>query len=297
MTDNAVKTGLTIGRAVREMRNAFAQAGLGTPGLDARILAAHVTGTDPALSLIDPACPVDERFAKLLEAASVRRLAGEPVHRIIGRRDFYGLPLRLGPDTLEPRPDTETLVEAVLPFVRRVIEQKGSCRVLDLGTGTGAVGLAIAWQNADAEIVGTDIAAGAVEIANGNARSLGVANRYRAIRSDWFSAVEGKFDLIVSNPPYIRSAQIGLLEREVRDHDPRRALDGGPDGLDAYRAIARGAARHLLEGTRIAVEIGAGQAKTVQAIFRRHGLSCAKCVDDLGGMERVLVFRAMPAIC
>lgn len=297
MTNNATKDAFTIGRTVRELGRAFAEAGLETPGLDARLLAAHVTGTEPSLSFTNPDFELDSGMAKDLAAVSERRLAGEPVHRIMGAREFYGLALALGPDTLEPRPDTETLVDAVLPFINDVVARKGTCRVLDLGTGTGAIGLAIASQSVATKIVGTDAAAGAVRIANANAESLGLANQFRAVQADWFPLAAGKFDLVVSNPPYIPAADIELLDREVRDHDPHLALNGGADGLDAYRAIACGAGRFLAESGQVAVEIGAGQAMAVRGIFESKGLGFVNSQSDLGEIERVLVFRLAAAIC
>jgi release factor glutamine methyltransferase len=282
---------LTVGRAVREMSRAFAEAGFQTSALDARLLTAHATGTGRDVSITNPDLVLGEDMGARLAEVTARRLSGEPVHRIIGLREFYGLGLALGPDTLEPRPDTETLVEAVLPFVSDVAESQGSCRVLDLGTGTGAIGLAIASQIAGARICATDIAPGAVEIANANAAALGLASRFKAIRSDWLSAIDVTFDLIVSNPPYIPASEIETLDSGVRNHDPRLALDGGPDGLDAYRAISRDCGPCLSRGGRIGFEIGAGQAKAVRKIFGNAGFEFVAGKNDLSGIERVIVFQ------
>jgi release factor glutamine methyltransferase len=289
--DNAIAKPLTIGRAVREMSRAFTQAGLSTSHLDARLLAAFATGTGKDLSITNPDFAFPANCESRLAEVQARRLAGEPVHRIIGEREFYGLALRLGPDTLEPRPDTETLVDAVLPFAGGIAQARGTCRVLDLGTGTGAIGLAIASQVPAATVVATDIAAGAVEIANANARQLGLHSRFEAILSDWFSSVAGAFDLIVSNPPYIPAGEIASLDREVRDFDPGLALDGGADGLEAYRAIANGARTHLSAGGRIAVEAGAGQAKAIREIFSLSEFAKVTSKFDLAGIERAIIFE------
>jgi len=282
---------LTIGLAVREMSRAFSQAGISTSHLDARLLAAFATGTGKDLSIIDPGFVFPAACLSRLAEVKARRLAGEPVHRIIGEREFYGLGLTLGPETLEPRPDTETLVDAVLTFAGEVANANGKCRVLDLGTGTGAIGLAIASRIPGVDVLATDIAAGAVYIANENARRLQLHTRFEAILSDWFSELHGVFDLIVSNPPYIPAGEIASLDREVREHDPRLALDGGADGLEAYRAIARGARPHLAEGGRIAVEAGAGQAQAIQEIFARSDFANAASKFDLSGIERAIIFE------
>jgi release factor glutamine methyltransferase len=282
---------LTVGNAVREMSRAFSRAGIETYGLDARLLTAHVTGTGRDLSIIDPGFELNPEFEIALADVTARRLAGEPVHRIIGRREFYGLDLLLGPDTLEPRPDTETLVDAVIPFVVETIRAKGNCRVLDLGTGTGAIGLAIVSQLPGATVLGADKSAGAVKIANENAQALGLASRFFAVRSDWFADISGMFDLVISNPPYIPAREIETLDPGVRDHDPRIALDGGEDGLDAYRAIARDAGGHLAESGHVALEIGAGQADAVQMLFKKAGYFFFESKCDITGTKRAVIFK------
>jgi release factor glutamine methyltransferase len=221
-----------------------------------------------------------------------RRIAHEPVYRILGRRAFYGLDLRLSPATLEPRPDTEALVDLCLPFLRGRVAA-GNCRILDLGTGTGAIALALLSQIPEATAVGTDISAQALETAAANADINGMKDRFDPIVSDWFSAIEGQFSLIVSNPPYIPTEDIGMLAPEVRDHDPAKAPDGGTDGLDAYRRIAAGAAGHLEAGGRVAVEVGFDQRRAVSAIFEASGLAPIESARDLCGHERALMFRAV----
>lgn len=274
----------------RIARARLAEAGIVDAALDARILVEELTGTSRTDLLARPEMDVSVETAEKLAAALARRESGEPVHRILGAREFYGLRLSLSPDTLEPRPDTEALVDLALPFVTSVCEERGACRILDLGTGTGAIPLAILSVEPRANAVATDIAPGALETAEANAEALGLAERVEFVLSDWFALVEGTFDLIVSNPPYIPSAEIASLAVEVRSFDPARALDGGADGLMPYRIIARDAGRHLAPGGAVMVEIGAGQGPDVAGIFAEHDFRQAGSRCDLGGHERALFF-------
>lgn len=272
-------------------RGRLAEAGIEDADLDARLIVEHVTGAGRLEALVSPDRPVAPAVVRRLAEALERRAAGMPVHRILGMREFYGLPLHLSAATLEPRPDTETLVDMVLPFARERAEGGGGCAVLDLGTGTGAIALAILANVGAATATATDISAEALATAADNAARLGLGGRLSALRSDWFASVSGRFHLIVSNPPYIRSEDIATLQREVREHDPLAALDGGADGLEAYRRIAGGAGEHLAEGGRIAVEIGFGQADDVTRIFAGNGFAPASAARDLAGRERALAFR------
>lgn len=279
-----------LGPLLRHVRAALQEGGVAEAPLDARLLVEHFTGTGRSDAVLDPERAVaPDRVEAVLSGLS-RRLAGEPVHRIIGRRDFYGMTLRLSPGTLEPRPDTETLVDLALPHARAIADRYGECRILDLGTGTGAVALALLKEEPRARAVGVDISDDALETALVNAEMTGSAGRFLAIKSHWFDAIEASFHLIVSNPPYISSNDMASLDREVREHDPSVALDGGADGLEAYRAIAGGAARHLEAGGIVAVEIGHDQARSVPAVFAAHGWVLAGGADDLAGTRRALVF-------
>jgi len=280
----------TLGGLVAHARRALRDAGQPEAALDARLIVEHATGAQRADLLLDADRPVAADVAEAALAMLKRRLAGEPVHRIIGHREFYGLRLVLSPGTLEPRPDTEALVDLALPFARAAADTHGRCRILDLGTGTGAVALALLSAEPRATALAADISADALATAAANADMTGNAARLRTVRSDWYDAVEGRFHIIVSNPPYIASNEIGSLALEVRGHDPLAALDGGADGLDAYRAIAAGAAAHLEADGTVAVEIGIGQAAAVDAIFARHGFRLAREAKDLGGVLRALAF-------
>lgn len=280
----------SLGEAMRHARRRLEAAKIDGAALDARLIVEHATGTSRLDLIADPGRPVSEIERDRIAAMLERRIAREPVHRIMGEREFYGLTMTLSPHTLEPRPDTEILVDAVLPFVRKG-SAGGGCRILDLGTGTGAILIALLSQAGRASGVAADISAEALETASRNADLNDVADRFEAVRSDWFSAIEGRFDLIVSNPPYIPSSDVAALEDEVRLFDPQRALDGGNDGLHCYRTIAAGVLDHLVNDGHVAVEIGHDQKDAVIAIFEACGLTCREARKDLGGNDRVLVFE------
>lgn len=283
----------TVGALLAELRRAFADKGIDTAGLDARLLVGGMLGLDSTALLTGGDRAVSHDQAEAVRAAMGERVAGRPVHRILGAREFHGLDLRLSPETLEPRPDTETLVEAALAAVSATVAAKGECRVLDLGIGTGAVGLAIIAACEHATCLGIDIAPGAVATATENAARLGLSGRYEARVGNWFEGISGHFDVIVSNPPYIPSKDIAGLADEVRLHDPLAALDGGADGLDAYRLIASGAAPRLLAGGSIFVEIGIGQTDDVSRHFTASGLVRTGVFKDIAGIERVIGFAGM----
>ena len=228
---------------------------------------------------------------KAIEALAQRRLAHEPVARILGRKEFWSLPLQVSSAVLVPRPDTETIVEAALDFVVRGGLRMEPLRILDIGTGSGALILALLSELSEARGTATDISAAALDVARANAEHLNLASRCTFIECDIAEGVPGPFDLIVSNPPYIVHAEIAALEPEVRDYDPALALDGGNDGLDAYRAIARDARRLLAPGGRLIVELGAGQEPAVSALFTQAGLTVAGARNDLAGIPRALVVR------
>lgn len=221
-----------------------------------------------------------------IDALVARRLAGEPVARILGEWEFYGLPFLLGPATLVPRPETERLVDLALA---QLGGEDG--RVLDLGTGTGCIALSILVHAPGACAVAVDLSPDALVVARRNAERLGVADRIAFRQGSWLAPIaeDERFDVIVSNPPYIESAAIGTLMAEVRDHDPRLALDGGPDGLAPYRDILARARRHLAPGGLMAVEIGAEQGEAVSTLARSAGFSAVEVEKDLAGLDRVVL--------
>ena len=261
-----------------------------TPDLDARLLVEWITGATQLDLISSPEKLIEDVQVAQLNDALERRLAGEPVHRIIGMREFYGLPFRLSPETLEPRPDTEALVELVSPYLKKLIAHHGRAMMLDMGTGTGAIVISLLHQFKKLQGIGLDVSDGALAMARINAALNGVTNRFAALKSDWFSNVNGRFHLIVSNPPYIPHDDIADLSREVREHDPVAALDGGADGLDFYRALAKKAAEYLYKGGIVAVEIGAGQFDDVRAVFESADFHLTNSASDFGGHRRAMVF-------
>jgi len=275
---------------LRGARNRLAEAGIGSPELETRLIVEHFTGMSRADAIVRPDTAIGPETVAAIAEALRRRLAGEPVHRILGHREFYGLKLDLSAETLEPRPDTETLVDLVLPFVRETVARHGVCSILDLGTGTGAVALAILSQVPQANAVGTDVSDDALATATRNAERLGLGSRFTALKSDWFEKIVGRVHAIVSNPPYIRRRDIARLAREVRDFDPLRALDGGEDGLEAYRIITGRARSHLVDDGNVAVEFGYDQKDDVAAIFKQGGYRPLGDAKDLGGNDRAMAF-------
>lgn len=258
-------------------------AGLPSPDLDARLLVAHALGVAPTELMGGDA--VAQEAAECAESLLARRLAGEPVARILGEKEFWSLPFSLSPHTLVPRPDTETLVEEALS---RISDRQAPLRVLDLGTGSGAILAALLTELPQARGVGVDRAVGAAAAARDNLHRLGLAGRSIILAGDWAEALAGPFDLVVSNPPYIPSADIAALDIEVRAHDPLAALDGGADGLDAYAAIARALPSLLVPGGVCVLELGIGQEEDVARLLRVAGLVPAPARHDLGGIPRAL---------
>jgi len=259
--------------AVRnETARTLRAAGIDSPALDARLLLCEAAGLTHEALVARGREDLPPHAAERLSRYLARRLGGEPVSRIQGRREFYGRDFLIDAHTLDPRPDTETLVSAVLDLVARKGRTGSPLSVLDLGTGSGCILLTLLAELPEAQGLGTDIAPGALEIASRNASRLGLETRARFLGTSWFDGLEGRFDLIVSNPPYIARSEIGGLAAEVAAHDPMAALDGGADGLDAYRTIAARAGDFLSPGGHLLVEIGAGQAEAVVRLFHRSGL-------------------------
>lgn len=280
----------TASALIAEARRCFAEANLADPATDARVLVAGALGLSLSDILMRGDVVISREQAEEVRAAIARRCKHEPVHRILGHRAFYGLDLQLSPATLEPRPDTEVLVDCVLPHLKRTIAEKGTAQLLDIGIGTGAISLALLKECPQARAVGSDISEGALSTAERNAYINGVAERFETVRSAWFACIEGRFDIIVSNPPYIPTGVVAELDPEVRDYDPLAALDGGRDGLDAYRALAAGAGAFLEPCGVVAVEIGYDQKKSVTALFEAAGFCLIEARRDYGGNDRVLLF-------
>jgi release factor glutamine methyltransferase len=279
----------TVETARRALTLQFRSAGIDSAELDARLLTGHALGLDLTGLITAAQRQLTHGESARLDDYARRRLAGEPVARIVGEKEFWGLPLQLAPATLVPRPDTETVVELALELLRAGGELDRPLRIADLGTGTGAILLALLSELPAATGTGTDISEAALQTAAANAARAGLSDRATFIACDYASGLSGPFDLIVSNPPYIRSADIGGLAVEVRDHDPRAALDGGADGLDAYRALVPQAARLLAPGGALVVEAGEGQSGQIEALMVAAGLTPAHAPKaDLAGIPRAV---------
>jgi len=280
----------TRAEACAALARAFGEAGLDAPEREAALLLTRAGGWRPVDMISAPDAPLGES-AQRLAAAAARRLAGEPLSRILGTREFWSLEFAISPDVLDPRADTETLVEAARTSMR--VRRDETLRILDFGTGSGALLCALLGEFPRATGIGVDLSPAAAEIARANVAALGLGARATIRIGDWGQGLDGPFDLIVSNPPYIPAADIAGLDREVREHDPRLALDGGADGLDAYRALAPELTR-LLEPKhgRFFLEFGLGQAEAVRAILERGGLIVDATLNDLGGHIRAISGRS-----
>ena len=264
--------------------------GFESAALDAKLLTGHALGIDALGLATREQDGVSEAEAARDADLIQRRMSGESVARIMGSREFYGLAFKLNAATLEPRPDTELLVDLALA----ALPEGGS--ILDLGTGTGCIPVAVLANRPDAKGIATDINPEALTMAASNADYHGVAERLRFAQGDWFAALphdSPRFDLILSNPPYIASAVIETLSAEVKDFDPRLALDGGPGGLLPYRVIAAEAARHLAPRGQVMVEIGYDQAEAVSALFGQAGFGSISVHQDLAGLDRVVCAHHM----
>jgi release factor glutamine methyltransferase len=287
-----INAGLPIGTARRQLAQAFRAAGLESPALDARPLVGHALQLDHTALAAGSDRRLTAAEGAAITALAARRLAREPVARILGRKEFWGLPLRLNAETLVPRAETETVVEAALAEIDRDGARSRPLRVADLGTGSGALLLALLSELPSAFAVGTDLSEQALACAAANAAALGLGGRVVFVACDYGAALYGSFDLVVCNPPYIAHGEIETLAPEVRVFDPRRALDGGVDGLDGYRALARDARRLLAPSGALVMELGAGQADAVRSLVEASGLSvCRPARIDLAGIARALAAR------
>lgn len=274
--------------ALRAAARTLRAAGIADAGTDARVLLLAAAGLDPVALIRDPGRALAPEAAARLRGWVARRARREPVSRILGRREFWGMTLRVTPDVLDPRPDTETLVEAVLHALGG--RRGENLRIVDLGTGSGAILCAVLSELPGARGWAVDRSAGACAVARRNLDDHGLAGRSLVIQGDWSAAMPtGRFDVVVSNPPYIETGDIAGLDREVRDHDPRASLDGGVDGLDCYRVLAGEMRRLLARDGVAAVEIGRQQGADVSALLGAAGLGGLRILRDLAGHDRVIL--------
>ncbi|MFZ0609030.1 MAG: peptide chain release factor N(5)-glutamine methyltransferase [Xanthobacteraceae bacterium] len=284
--------GMTVGAARRAWAACLRAGGIDSPELDARILIGRALDLDHAGLAAAGARRLTSSEQAAIAALARRRLAGEPIARIVGAKEFWSLTLTIGAETLVPRPETETVVEAVLAALDGDKARSRPLRIADLGTGSGALLLALLSELPNAFGVGTDVSVGALEVARANAHRLGLS-RAAFVACDMAAALGRVYDIVVSNPPYVVSGEIADLPAEVRLFDPPRALDGGADGLDFYRAIAVAAPALLTPGGLVAVELGAGQSGPVAALFAAAGLAPAPPRPDLNGVPRALLARKL----
>ena len=289
-------TGQTIDAARRALTVRFKSANIDSAELDARMLIGAALKLDLTGLIASSVRTLTTCEAERLEEYARRRLAGEPIARILGEKEFWGQPLKLSAATLVPRPDTETVVARALEILRTEGAQDRALRIADLGTGSGAILLALLSELPNARGIGTDISADALSTAQANAAQLNLVDRASFIRCDYASSLSGTFDLIVSNPPYIRSADIAGLAIEVREHDPRLALDGGADGLAAYRALIPQSAALLGPRGALVVEAGQGQSGAIETLMMGSGLTIeGRPKTDLAGIFRAITGRKMPS--
>ncbi len=286
-----LKAGASVDEALRFVSQSFRLAQIETPDADARLLIGHALHLDRTQLIAQADRLLEAREVNEISALAARRLRREPVSRILGRKEFWSLMLEVTPAVLVPRPDTETVIEAALDYVVRGGLRMEPLRVLDIGTGSGALLLALLSELPNALGTGTDISSAALEVARDNANRHCLAARCNFVCCNVAEALPGPFDLIVANPPYVARRDIATLAPVVRDYDPSIALDGGSDGLDFYRAIGSEAHRLLAAGGRLIVELGAGQKPAVRALFTKCGLEVCGARDDLAGIARALEAR------
>jgi len=279
----------TIGAVLQTATARLSEAGIERPQAEARLLLEAATGLSRATVIGFPERQIDAIQRAAFDQMVGRRCRHEPTSRILGCREFWSMVFEVTPATLDPRPDSETLVRAVLA---KIAGRAKPLSIIDLGTGTGCLLLALLSELPQARGTGIDLSAEAIAVARRNAASLDLAHRASFIRDDWARQVHERFDIVISNPPYIESATIGSLAPEVVEHDPRAALDGGADGLDAYRALLPQAVRLLKPDGFVALEIGQGQGAAVSELARAAGLRESGSASDLAGIERCLLFAS-----
>ena len=281
-----MSTPVTVRAAVESTRDSLSAAGIALPWLEARLLVGHVLGGGTEAVVRDPQRPLTGDQQSRLDSMLGRRVWREPLAYILGSREFWSLPIRVTADTLVPRPETETLVEAALAWVKGRRAGDTELRILDLGTGSGCLLLALLSELPRAWGVGVDLSVAALAVARDSADSLGLAPRACFVAGDWADAVDGEFDLVVANPPYVVDAELPALAPEVSRFEPRQALAGGADGLTAYRTITPQLRRLLTPGGATFLEVGKDQAPQVAAMLAGHGLQHIDIKHDLAGVGR-----------
>ncbi len=279
----------TVGEMLASVAARLAAAGIDNGRLEARLLVGDATGLAVEAMIADPGAAInDAGVIARVERLTKRRLTREPMSQILGSREFWSLPFKVTPDVLTPRPDSETLVEAVLSVVP---DRSARLSLLDLGVGSGCLLLALLHALPNARGLGVDRSERALAVARENAQALGLAGRAEMRAGDWGAGLAEQYDIVVSNPPYIPTDDIEGLAPEVSEHEPWLALDGGQDGLDAYRTLAGELPFLVREGGWTALEVGQGQAADVARLMRLAGFRIERVAADLGGIERVVLAR------
>lgn len=283
---------MTLEQAQRALSAAFKSADIETASLDARVLLQAVTGLTASDIARAPERLLAAQEISLLLDYQAQRLRAKPISKILGQREFWGREFQVNEHVLDPRPDSETLIEAALPH----LPEGKNLAILDLGTGSGCLLLTLLAERAPTRGVGVDLSLEALAVAKANAQTLGLSGRVQFLHSHWFDAVAGEFDMIISNPPYIRDAEMRALDKNVLDYDPHLALHGGADGLDAYRVIIEKAQNHLQPNGWLVLEIGHRQGDAIGAMMRQSGFleTCGK--PDLAGRDRVIMGRKPRAV-
>ena len=281
-----------VGTILRQTIRMLRDEGFDSPALDARLLVSQALGCQPDELLWRENKTIDPEAIAKLEGLVARRLEHEPMAYICGRRDFWKSEFIVSPETLIPRPDSETLIESVLA---QIADKRAPLRLLDLGTGSGCLLLSLLMEMPFASGIGIDKSVGALAVAQQNAHKLGLEDRAQFHVSDWFSNVSDPVDIVIANPPYIVDKDVDGLDKDVRDFEPRSALDGGPDGLNSYRVIAKSLSKFLTADGVAAFEIGADQTLSVREVFETAGFFVDQVVCDMGQRDRCLVIRKNPS--
>ncbi|NKB49673.1 MAG: peptide chain release factor N(5)-glutamine methyltransferase [Alphaproteobacteria bacterium] len=288
MVGDIVDIGGDVATALDRIARRLESAGVDNAGLDARLLVGAATGESAAGLIARPERALSSAETDRLAAMTARRCACEPMSHILGRREFWSLDFDVSADVLTPRADSETLIEAACEFISPVDRP---IRVLDLGTGSGCLLLALLHEFPAATGTGVDISPAAIDLARRNAMGLGLGARSDFVVGDWTAAIAGRFDIVLSNPPYIATANIARLSPEVARYEPRGALDGGEDGLDAYRTLLPLMSDVLASDGMALFELGAGQDEAVSVLARDYGLVIAGLRADIAGISRVAILR------
>lgn len=286
-THTDLQTGLySVKDVLRHAVLQLQRAHIETASMDARIILQYVLGVTREELLLDNDRELSPRQYDTYQALLEKRQMRQPVSHLIGKREFWGMLFKVTPDTLDPRPDSETLIEAILS---RMPAREAEMKVLDLGTGTGCLLLTVLSEYPNAQGTGVDVSTGALKVARDNAMNLGLGGRAQFVSSCWGNELDETFDLIISNPPYIPTGAIASLAPEVSQWEPKLALDGGPDGMNCYRAIVAQLPRLLAQDGLAVFEIGIGQAKELETLVQSHGLKVAGTKDDMAYITRCVL--------